>query len=74
MHQTPALRSLECDARSLDQLDDRQLTDIGLERQSGIITDASGRFVRRLAAGVGLERALRDLFWGMIGGLARRNA
>jgi hypothetical protein len=56
------------ETRALDQLDDRRLADIGLERQGDVITDATGRPVRRLAQDVGFERALRETFSSVYGG------
>jgi hypothetical protein len=50
------------DGSALDRLDDRQLEDIGLERQGDIIADTGGRFVRRLASDGGFERALFSVF------------
>jgi uncharacterized protein YjiS (DUF1127 family) len=75
MNQTSTLHRLaERDARALDRMDDRQLADIGLERQGGLIIDTGGRAVRRVAVDVGFERALRVTLSAMRGAFARRTA
>jgi len=72
MHQTSnLLGSIGRDAHGLDQLDDRLLADIGLERHGDLITDPSGRLVHRLALNVAVGRALLDAFPFMRGGFAR---
>jgi hypothetical protein len=58
-------------AHALDRLDDRQLADIGLERDGNHITDAGGRLVRRLARDVGFERALGKILGSVHRGLVR---
>ena len=72
MYQSPTFGSLLARrAHALDQLDDRQLADIGLERMDDLITDAGGRPVRRLARDVGFELVLGQIFRAAHRGLAR---
>jgi hypothetical protein len=71
MNQTSTCSLLGRDAHALDRLNDRELADIGLDRQGGVIIDANGRMVRRLPANVGFEWALREIFSAVHGGVAR---
>jgi hypothetical protein len=75
MHQTSILyRPLGRGAHVLDRLDDRQLADVGLEREGDLISHPSGGVVRRVAVSVGFERALCATFSAMRGAFARHGA
>jgi hypothetical protein len=62
MNQTSTRSFLGRGPHALDRLSDRELTDIGLDRQGDVIVDADGRMVRRLPADVGFEWARREIF------------
>ena len=54
-------------ADALDWLGDRQLADVGFERQGDVIIDRNGRMVRRLPADVGFQWALREIVSAVYG-------
>lgn len=71
MNQTSTRSFFGRGAHALDRLNDRELADIGLDRQGDVITDANGRMVHRLPADVGFEWAVREIFSATHGGVAR---